>query len=529
MSIIINNIRLSIDDEDSKATEIALKELNCDSSLIKSTFIYRYSVDARREKPTFVYSVGVELFEKEKEFFQKLNNKNIALKESYKPNIKLGKGGLKNPPVIVGFGPSGMFAGLILSAYGYNPIIIERGSDVDTRTKAVNEFWSKNILNVNTNVQFGEGGAGTFSDGKLTTRINDYRCDYILEQLVKFGASADIKYKAKPHIGTDILKTVVKNLREEIIKNGGKVLFDTKLTDIIIKNANVSAVEINNNEKINTNAVILAIGNSARDTYTMLMQKDLEIIAKGFSVGVRIEHLQKEIDKALYKEYAGHKRLKSAEYQLSYRQGERGVYTFCMCPGGTVVASSSEENTVVTNGMSEYARDKENANSALVVSLLPKDFDNSAVKAIEFQRELERAAFIAGGNNYFAPVQRAEDYLNKVKSKEFGEIKPSYTGKTAFFDLNNLFSSEINSMLNIGLNEFEKKLKGFSAKDAILTGVETKTSSPIRIVRDENLMATKLKGLYPCGEGAGYAGGIISSAVDGIRVAEEIMRLTIDD
>lgn len=516
--IIINNIRLSLDEKEENAIALAIKESGISKEKIKSASIYRKSVDARRKPPTFVYSVAIELVEGEI-----VENSQYLSKEDYENSFLTGEENLSSSPVIVGFGPAGMFAGLLLAKYGYKPIIIERGGCIDDRKKAVAHFWNNGVLDENCNVQFGEGGAGTFSDGKLTTRINDKRCDYILGELIKYGAPDEINKLSKPHIGTDKLCDVVINIRKEIIALGGKVIFNTRLTDLNFENGKMKSITVNNKDEVKANVVILAIGHSARDTFKMLLNKELVLSPKPFSVGVRIEHLQKDIDFALYGEYAGHPKLKSADYQFSYRESDKGVYTFCMCPGGVVVAAASEENTIVTNGMSEFSRNNINANSALVVSVLPSDFENNPLKALEFQREMEQKAFIAGGGNYAAPVQLAKDFIQNKCSKNFGDVKPTYTGKTAFANINHILPEQVNRMLLKGLQVFDKKLMGFCSNNALLTGVETRTSSPIRINRNELFEAEGFEGIYPCGEGAGYAGGIMSSAVDGLRIAEAIM------
>ncbi|MDK2932895.1 MAG: uncharacterized protein PWP27_705 [Clostridiales bacterium] len=409
--------------------------------------------------------------------------------------------------------------------------MLERGGDVDDRSKKVHAFWQTNVLDLESNVQFGEGGAGTFSDGKLTTRINDKRSEQVLKAFVEAGAPEEILYKGKPHIGTDLLKDVVKNIRNRIISLGGEVRFHSKVTDIRFSNGAVKSVVVNHQEEILCNIVVLAIGHSARDTYEILLQRGIEIIQKPFSIGVRIEHLQKTIDIAQYGDYAGHPRLKAADYQLVYKSPDRTCYSFCMCPGGVVVAAASEYNSVVTNGMSEFARDRENANSALVVSVGPGDFGgidgvSSAhpLAGVAFQKRWERLAFEVGGSNYTAPVQKVGDFLQGVPSKSIGSVKPSYTGNVIPTDLTKCLPAYVINTMKNGLRYFAKKIEGYASPDVIMTGVETRTSAPIRIPRNETGEAVKLKGLYPTGEGAGYAGGIVSAAVDGIRIAEEIIK-----
>ena len=394
--------------------------------------------------------------------------------------------------------------------------------DVDARIRAVEGFWKSGTLDVKTNVQFGEGGAGTFSDGKLTTRIHDPRCGYVMEQLARFGAPAQTMRRAKPHIGTDKLRMVVKNIRREIERMGGEIKFGMQVEDLLMKRGKLVGL-IADRQPIACDQLILAVGHSARDTFEMLMQRQIPMVAKAFSVGVRIEHLQSVIDRGLYGNYAGHPALDKGEYQLSYREGERGVYTFCMCPGGIVVPSASEPQAVVTNGMSEYARDGKNANSALVVSVDQSDFGAGPMDGIAFQRSLERAAFSAGGGRYAAPGQTAKSFLDETRPALPNLLEPTYTLGVRPYPLKMLFPSQINRMLENGLRRFERRIPGFSGADAFLTGVETRTSSPIRILREEDFQSPALKGLYPCGEGAGYAGGIVSAAVDGVRVAQQII------
>jgi len=415
-----------------------------------------------------------------------------------------------------------MFCALTLARLGYNPIVFERGADVDERTKKVNGFWSGGTLDVNTNVQFGEGGAGTFSDGKLTCRIGDERIDSVLSDFVRHGAPDDITYQALPHIGTDILKNIVKSIREEIISLGGSVYFNTQVADINIKNGELKSLILSDGNEVLCDVAVFAIGHSARDTYEMLYRRGMSMIPKTFSVGVRCEHLQKDIDEALYGDFAGDARLGPASYKVSYRSGDVGCYSFCMCPGGTVVSASSEENMVVVNGMSNRARDNMNSNSAICINVGEKDFGNHPLSAIEFQRNLEKKAFYLGGGNYNSPVQTLGDYVSGTKTKKFGKIKPSVTRGYMSADLNELFTPTFNALMKKSFYEFDKKINGFASRDVVLTGVETRTSAPIRILRDDNLMSVSARGLIPAGEGAGYAGGIMSAAVDGIKCAEKI-------
>jgi len=433
---------------------------------------------------------------------------------------------LKTRPIIIGFGPAGIFAGLILAEAGLEPIILERGEKVDKRKKDVEKFWNHSILNTESNVQFGEGGAGTFSDGKLNTLIKDKnnRIRKMLSAFVEAGAPEEILYINKPHIGTDKLEIAVKNLRKKIELLGGKIYFNSKVTDFIIKNNKINGVIVNNNEKIYSDIVILAIGHSARDTFKLLFEKGIKISPKPFSIGLRIEHLKEMIDKSQYGKFYNHRNLKAADYKLSHRaKNGRAVYTFCMCPGGYVVGSASEKNMLVTNGMSEFARDNINSNSAILVSVEPADFPSThPLSGIEFQQTYEKSAFEIS-NSYFAPVQLFGDFLKSKKSSKFDSIKPTYKPGTIFYDLNKILPEYISSALKEGILTMGKKLKGFANYDSLLTGVETRSSSPIRIERNENYESINVEGLYPTGEGAGYAGGITSSAVDGIRIAESII------
>ena len=514
--ILVNGIKVQYNksadyDEEAvyKASEKIKKETGC---VPKNLRISKKSIDARREI-TFVYSVYAEV-----ETDKKIELSDI--KEYSAPDFVLEPGNeqLSERPVIVGFGPAGIFAGYLLAQYGYKPLIVERGASVGERVEAVERFIRDGILDTSTNIQFGAGGAGTFSDGKLTTRINDPHIVYVTEVLHKLGAPDDIMYKAKPHIGTDILRKVVENADREITRLGGEIRYKSKA-----ENITPSSVEING-EKIQCGVVILACGHSARDTYGDLIKEGFCVEPKPFSVGVRIEHLQKDIDIAMYGSHAGDKQLGHAEYQLSWRNGERGCYTFCMCPGGEVVPSASEEGGVVTNGMSRHSRDGKNANAAVCVSVLPDDYGSNPIGAIEFQRNLERAAYNAGGKNYCAPMQTVGDFLNDKHGTEYSRIIPSYrNARVKCADFSKLFPPFVTGMLKSGLLNFGKKIKGYDTPDAPLTGVETRTSSPIRILRGENLCAIGHDGIYPCGEGAGYAGGIVSAAVDGLRVASKII------
>ena len=431
------------------------------------------------------------------------------------------------PPFVVGMGPCGLFCALLLAEQGYAPIIIDRGDDVDTRVSAIESFYRSGILDTESNIQFGAGGAGTFSDGKLVTRINDPLVNYVLSRLHSFGAPHEILTKAKPHIGTDVLRAVVKNILSKIEELGGRVIYRCRFD---------GAVELPEGVKVSTSkgefmcsSLILALGHSARDTYKSLLLSGFDIIPKPFSVGVRIEHRREDIEYALYGKYAGHKSLGAAEYALSDTTSDRGVYTFCMCPGGEVMAAASEEGGVVVNGMSYYARDGRNSNAAVAVSVKLEDIekkDGSAVLgAIEFQRKIERAAFIEGGKNYGAPIQTVGDFLEGKEGTAPMLITPTYMNgeRCKLSNMDRVLPEFVTKRLREGLVSFDKKIKGYARPEAILTGAETRTSSPLRIVRGDDMVAIGKRNIYPCGEGAGYAGGITSAAVDGIKVACAIL------
>ncbi len=522
----INNVKIPLDCDDKTLKAAAAKELHTDSSAIKTVSLFRRSVDARKKDNIFfLCSLDVEITGSEDKIIKKA--KNASKVKPYSYSVPKWQGGAS--PVVVGFGPAGMFAALVLAQSGAKPIVLERGRDVDSRTADVDSFWKGGAINTESNVQFGEGGAGTFSDGKLNTGTKDIRQRKVLEEFVFHGAPDEILYNAKPHIGTDKLKTTVKNLREDIIALGGTVMFETKLTGFEAKDGKISAVfaeKHGKKERIDTDSVILAIGHSARDTFEMLYDKKLPMEAKPFSVGARIEHLREKIDRAQYGRFAGHKNLGAAPYKMNVTSTDgRGVYTFCMCPGGKVVNASSEEGKLVTNGMSEFARNDRNSNAALLVGVSPKDFAGDIPLAgMYYQRDLEEKAFLLGGGDFTAPVQRVEDFINDKASSRLGEVTPSISPGYSFQNLNRILPDYVSLGMKQAIIEMGKKLKGFDDGDALLTGVETRSSSPVRILRNnDTLQSVAVQGLYPCGEGAGYAGGIISAAVDGIKCAEKII------
>lgn len=523
----INNLYLSPDYNNDIILKKITKELNCNKEQINDFKIFKLSIDARKKNDVhFLLTVDVDIKSEDK-ILKHTRSKKVSLAKTY--NYEQPICNNKNTKtVVVGAGPAGLFASLILARSGMNVTLIERGKFVEERTKDVESFWNGGKLNTNSNVQFGEGGAGAFSDGKLTTGTKDKRVRKVFEEFVAHGAPEDILYNSKPHIGTDKLKPTIKSIREEIISLGGKVLFDTTLKDINLKDNKLNSITVDNNGTTKTiycDNVILAIGHSARDTFRKIKELNFCIEPKPFAVGARIEHLRENIDKSQYGNFSGNKQLGAAVYKLNtHLENGRGVYTFCMCPGGVVVAAQSEENTVVTNGMSYYARDEVNSNSALLVGVSPDDFDRSDVlSGMYFQEEIERKAFIIGGGDYSAPVQKVGDFLNNKVSSDFGEVKPSYMPSTKFANLNDVLPEYITDSMKQGIIDMDRRLNGFANPDAILTGVESRSSSPIRILRNENLEAIGKSGVYPCGEGAGYAGGIVSAAVDGIKCAEKII------
>lgn len=521
----VSGIKLTLDQDEAELRKRLLAKLKIkETDLIEYT-IFKRSVDARkRENIFFVYTLDAVVTNEEKLLKKFAKDKDVSATPNLEYEyVKTGSIPLQNRPVIIGTGPAGLFAGLILAIMGYRPILLERGSDVDRRTESVKDFWQTGKLDTECNVQFGEGGAGTFSDGKLTTLIRDLRCRKVLEEMVAAGAPAEILYSHKPHVGTDVLREVVKNIRCRIISLGGEVCFRAKVTDLLVEQGKITGVVVNDQEKIATEVVLLAIGHSARDTFQTLHQKGVQISPKAFSIGVRIEHPQELIDQAQYKQFAKHEKLGPAEYKLSYHSPSgRSAYTFCMCPGGLVVAAASEEGGVVTNGMSEHARNAQNANSALLVGVTPADFDSDhPLAGVEFQRRWERKAFELGGGNYQAPAQLVGDFLADRPTQASGKVQPSYRKAVTLAELKNCLPPYVVETLKEAIIDFDRKLQGFAQPDAILTGVETRSSSPIRIERNEQ-RESNFSGLYPTGEGAGYAGGIVSAAVDGIRVAEAV-------
>lgn len=528
--VLINNLKLPVNASESEAFSVArgiMKRAGL-ASFVHNYSIFRRSVDARHKPDIYyVYSIAVS---GDFPFIDETRQRkfSISLEElKTRPTVEIGSVSLSAPPVIVGSGPCGLFAALELAENGYEPIILERGGSVKERHRAVELFNTEYILNTDTNIQFGAGGAGTFSDGKLVTRINDPLTNYILERFIEFGAPEEIRYIAKPHIGTDVLSIVVDRMIKHICSLGGKILYHTQFISALTCNGSVKAILTNKGE-IPCGALILAIGHSARDTYENLIRENYSIEAKSFSVGMRIEHLAEDIDRAMYGSSAGTPGLGHAEYNLSHNTKVRGTYTFCMCPGGVVVAAASEEGGVVVNGMSYNNRAEKNSNSAVVTSVFREDFGGTPMAAIEFQRKIECAAFNTGGGSYSAPIITVGDFLSGRCKTEPKRILPEYmSGKNVKIARpENYLPDFVCKGISAALVDFDRKINGFACPDAILTGAETRTSAPLRILRNiDTRLAPGYNNIFPAGEGAGYAGGITSAAVDGAKSALALMKI----
>lgn len=512
----ITGLKISINASDNALNDAIKKRLK-----LKDDFSYeviKRSVDARKKDDIlFVYNVSVDV-PNEKQILKK-KFKNVSLYEE--PSYEIIKAKQKKKIAVIGYGPAGMLASLCMAEAGMDVTVFERGEEVDARDKSVNHFFETSELNEQSNVQFGEGGAGTFSDGKLTNRSKNVRNIKLFNELVEAGAPKDILYVNNPHVGTDILKGVVKNIREKYKSLGGKIHFNEEVKELIIEDNTVKGVITD--KKYNFDYVVLAIGHSARNTFRTLYDQGVEMNQKDFAVGFRIEHPQVDINKAQFGSEYNNPRLGSAEYKLVNQTDSRGVYTFCMCPGGIVIPAQSEKDTVVVNGMSYHARDLVNANSAVLVTISKEDVGDKVFSGVEFQERIEKLAFEMGGSNYHAPVQTIKGFIeNKVLP--LGNVIPSYPIGYKLANLRSIYSESINEAIIESLEAFDRKLRGFGVEDAVLTGVESRSSSPVRIVRDKVTMESNIKGLYPIGEGCGYAGGIVSAAVDGIRCYESIVR-----
>ena len=529
----IANFNVRFDDTRSME-ELAAERLGLSVSEVEEVRLVRKAVDARRFRGAplrFVYILDVALSCSEKKVLKRWHkDRNIAIAPPEAP----GSSGLRAmqadelPPVVAGFGPSGMFAALTLARQGWRPVVVERGRDVDRRHEDIARFWGGGAFDEASNVQFGEGGAGTFSDGKLTTRVNDPLMGQVLEDFVAAGAPEEIRYLHKPHIGTDMLRQVVRNIRQEIIRLGGQVRFETRLTGIELdRDGRLCGVQLNGEERLTAGAVFLGIGHSARDTYQMLLDSGVAMEAKPFAIGVRIEHPQELIDVSQYGQDAGSPLLPVADYALTYNDREtgRGAYSFCMCPGGQVVAAASEAGGVVTNGMSNYHRDSGVANSAILVTVNTADFADHVLGGIEFQRRWERLAFELGGSDYRAPVQTVGDFLHGKRGSCDFLTRPSYLPGIKTADLHGCLPGFVTDMLEKALPFWDGKIRGFADRGAVMTGVETRSSAPCRILRDRgSFQSVSTPGLYPMGEGAGYAGGIMSAALDGMNASLAFLR-----
>lgn len=502
-----------------------------DGALLGCT-VNKRSYDARRKYAdlSFVYTVDCELRDEAAVLarFNADHNVRPAPDMRYQP-VAAAPADFNNRPLVIGFGPCGIFAALTLAQMGFRPIVLERGKAVRTRTRDTWGLWRKNLLNPESNVQFGEGGAGLFSDGKLYSQVKDPRHHgrKVLQEFVKAGAPDEILYVSKPHIGTFRLTGVVTRMREEIEALGGEIRFQQQVTDVLIDHGRMQGVVLNNGETLLADHVILALGHSARETFRMLHARGVYMEAKPFSIGFRIEHPQSMIDKARLGRFAGHPQLGSADYKLVHHASNgRSVYSFCMCPGGTVVAATSEPQRVVTNGMSQYSRNERNANAGIVVGISPQDYPGGVeagpLAGIALQEQLESQAYVLGGSNYEAPAQLAGDFIAGRPSTALGSVEPSYQPGVRLTDLSTALPAYAIDAIRQALPVFDKQIKGFAMPDAVLTGVETRTSSPLRISRDANYRSRNTRGLYPAGEGAGYAGGIMSAGIDGIRVAEAL-------
>ncbi|ENB9662347.1 MULTISPECIES: NAD(P)/FAD-dependent oxidoreductase [Pseudomonas] len=527
----ITELKLPLDHPDEALREAIVQRLGIRDEQLLSFNLFKRSYDARKKNSEllFIYTIDLEA-SNEAELLSKFaddRNISVAPDVTYK-YVGHAPADMQERPIVVGFGPCGIFAGLLLAQMGFKPIILERGKEVRQRTKDTWGLWRKSVLNPESNVQFGEGGAGTFSDGKLYSQIKDpqHHGRKVLEEFVKAGAPDEILYINKPHIGTFRLTGMVEQMRQDMIALGAEVRFQEKVTDLLVEDGQLTGVVLESGEQLHSRHVVLALGHSARDTFRMLHAKGVYMEAKPFSVGFRIEHPQTLIDKARLGKYAGHPKLGAADYKLVYHaKNGRSVYSFCMCPGGTVVAATSEPGRVVTNGMSQYSRNERNANSGIVVGIDPeRDYPGGPLAGIELQERLEAHAYVMGGSNYQAPAQLVGDFVAGRPSTALGSVEPSYKPGVTLGDLAPSLPDFAIEAIREALPAFDRQIKGYNLHDAVLTGIETRTSSPLRITRGEDYQSLNLKGLFPAGEGAGYAGGILSAGVDGIRIAEAVAR-----
>lgn len=528
MKLRVNNIKQPISEGDELLSQRISNLLGLEKQQVAGSRVLRRALDARKKQDVhFLISAVAEVEDSAARRLLSRANPHVEAYEAPKEiEIASGTEALRGRIVVVGLGPAGLFAALELAKRGYAPLVIERGDAIKQRAEQVERYWTTGELDEKSNVMFGEGGAGTFSDGKLTSRSKDARGDLVLRTFVRFGAPEEITAVSKPHIGTDRLRGVVSAMRREIERQGGEVRFRTTLTGLTVRDNRLAQITVSSaygTETIDCAALVLAIGQGARDTYQMLYDTGIAMSPKPFAVGVRVEHPQSMIDRAQLGELAGHPRLGAAEYRLTAQSGERGVYTFCMCPGGNVIASASASDEVVVNGMSNFARNAENANAAVVVQVYPGDFESDALGGMRFQKQMEHTAFLAGGCSGAAPASTLGAFLRKETPRGFGGVTPSYRPGVVCCDLWSVLPPFVAQGVAEGMQAFGRQLRGFDREDAVLTGVETRTSAPLRMLRGENMESASCAGLYPIGEGAGYAGGIVSAAIDGIKAAEAVI------